>query len=335
MATRRLTRGERREQTREQLLEAAARVFARRGYHGAAVDEVAEEAGYTTGALYSNFSGKEDLFLSLLERFAARQLEEIAAAAASGPSAGARARAGADTWMAFLEREPELVPLFVEFWSYAVRNPELRPRFAEQRARARDIVCGVIEQAARDLGLRFRVPPDSSRRRSRRSPTGSRCSGSPTRSRCRTTSSARCWPRCSTALRACAALAQTAEVGVVLDVTEPVLAGDLARPVVEAAVAHLFGAAAFATDEVVVVAGAAQAERQLAGLAVQPVGDALVGQALELPVDRCQRNRGAVAAKGDEEVLRRDGGGGVLERLEDLGALAGGPGHRGKAYRER
>jgi AcrR family transcriptional regulator len=149
-----------RERTREQLLEAAARVFARRGYHGAAVDEVAEEAGYTTGALYSNFSGKEDLFLSLLERFAARQLQEIAEAAASGPSAGARARAGADTWMAFLEREPALVPLFVEFWSYAVRNPELRPRFAEQRARARDIVCGVIEQAARDLGLRFRVPPD-------------------------------------------------------------------------------------------------------------------------------------------------------------------------------
>jgi AcrR family transcriptional regulator len=160
MATRRLTRDERREQTREQLLAAAARVFARRGYHGAAVDEVAEEAGYTTGALYSNFSGKEDLFLSLLERFAARQLQEIAEAAASGPSAGARARAGADTWMAFLEREPELVPLFVEFWSYAVRNPELRPRFAEQRARARDIVCGVIEQAARDLDLRLRVPPD-------------------------------------------------------------------------------------------------------------------------------------------------------------------------------
>lgn len=62
--------------------------------------------------------------------------------------------------MAFLEREPELVPLFVQFWSYAGRNPELRPRFAEQRARARAIVCGVIEQAARDPGLRFRVPPD-------------------------------------------------------------------------------------------------------------------------------------------------------------------------------
>jgi AcrR family transcriptional regulator len=159
MATR-MTRNERREQTREQLLGAAARVFARRGYHGASVDEVAEEAGYTTGALYSNFAGKEDLFLSLLERVASRQLEAIAAAAAEGASAGVRARRGARTWMAFLEREPEMVPLFVEFWSYAVRNPDLRPRFAQQRARARDIVAGVIEQARRDLGLRLRVPPD-------------------------------------------------------------------------------------------------------------------------------------------------------------------------------
>jgi AcrR family transcriptional regulator len=154
-----MTRDERREQTRDQLLEAAGRVFARRGFHGASVDEVAEEAGYTTGALYSNFAGKEDLFLSLLEQFAARQLDEVVDAAAEGSTVGARARHGARSWMAFLEREPELVPLFMEFWGYAVRNPELRPRFAEQRARVRDVVAGLIEQGGRDLGVRFTIPP--------------------------------------------------------------------------------------------------------------------------------------------------------------------------------
>jgi AcrR family transcriptional regulator len=154
-----MTRDERREQTRELLLEAAGRVFADRGFHGASVDEVAEEAGYTTGALYSNFAGKEDLFLSVLERFAARQLEEIGDAAAEGSTVGARARHGARTWMAFLEREPELVPLFMEFWGYAVRNPEVRPRFAEQRARVRAVVAGLIEQGGRDLDVRFSVPP--------------------------------------------------------------------------------------------------------------------------------------------------------------------------------
>ena len=56
---RRLTRDERKAETRERLLAAAGRVFARRGYQAAAVDEVADEAGFSTGALYSNFDGKE------------------------------------------------------------------------------------------------------------------------------------------------------------------------------------------------------------------------------------------------------------------------------------
>ena len=52
----------------EQVIEAAARVFARRGYHKATVDEIASEAGFTIGALYSNFSGKEELFLAIADR---------------------------------------------------------------------------------------------------------------------------------------------------------------------------------------------------------------------------------------------------------------------------
>ena len=61
-------REEQRAQTRLDLLDAAARVFAERGYHGASVDLVAEAAGYTKGAVYSNFDSKEDLFLELLDR---------------------------------------------------------------------------------------------------------------------------------------------------------------------------------------------------------------------------------------------------------------------------
>ena len=79
MATRprRLTRDERKAETREALLDAASRVFARRGYHAAAVDEVAADAGFSTGALYSNFEGKEDLFLALLQREIERQVDEV------------------------------------------------------------------------------------------------------------------------------------------------------------------------------------------------------------------------------------------------------------------
>jgi AcrR family transcriptional regulator len=63
----RLTRAQRRQQTRARLLEAAGQVFARRGFHAATLDEVAEAAGYTKGAVYANFANKDGLFLALLD----------------------------------------------------------------------------------------------------------------------------------------------------------------------------------------------------------------------------------------------------------------------------
>src|SRR5262245_38746350 len=63
----RLSRLERKSQTRAELLRAARVVFLRRGFHGASVDEIAEEAGYTKGAVYSNFAGKDDLYLAVLD----------------------------------------------------------------------------------------------------------------------------------------------------------------------------------------------------------------------------------------------------------------------------
>jgi AcrR family transcriptional regulator len=65
MVRKRLSRQEKKAETRARLLEAAESVFARRGFHAASVEEVAEEAGFSTGAVYSNFGGKEDLFLAL------------------------------------------------------------------------------------------------------------------------------------------------------------------------------------------------------------------------------------------------------------------------------
>ena len=94
---RRMTREESRAATRERLLAAARSVFARSGFHGASVEEIASEAGFSTGALYSNFDGKEDLFLVLMEReidgARARDRRRRFAAARRSPSAPAAARA--------------------------------------------------------------------------------------------------------------------------------------------------------------------------------------------------------------------------------------------------
>jgi AcrR family transcriptional regulator len=160
MATRRMTRDERKAETRERLLEAATHVFAERGFHAASVDEIAEEAGFSTGALYSNFEGKEDLFLSLFERNLQRQSAELAAAVADQPTVDERLRGGAEHWLAFLEREPKTVRLFMEFWAYAVRNPDVRERFALRYARVREMLADLIARGAAELEVELTMPPD-------------------------------------------------------------------------------------------------------------------------------------------------------------------------------
>src|SRR5437016_1373494 len=66
----------RKEETRAELIAAAARVFARRGFHGASIQEIANEAGWSTGAIYWHFAGKDDLFLAVFEEYAATRVRE-------------------------------------------------------------------------------------------------------------------------------------------------------------------------------------------------------------------------------------------------------------------
>ncbi|MGC7194485.1 helix-turn-helix domain-containing protein, partial [Mycobacteroides abscessus subsp. abscessus] len=62
----RLSRAEKRVQTRQRLLDAAAETFARKGFATASLDEIAEAAGFSIGAVYSNFASKDDLFAQLM-----------------------------------------------------------------------------------------------------------------------------------------------------------------------------------------------------------------------------------------------------------------------------
>jgi TetR/AcrR family transcriptional regulator, transcriptional repressor of aconitase len=77
-APKRLTREESRALTREKLLASAYEVMAREGYEGASIDRIAEEAGFSKGAFYSNFESKEEIFLELLETHSVQDIGEIA-----------------------------------------------------------------------------------------------------------------------------------------------------------------------------------------------------------------------------------------------------------------
>lgn len=113
----RLTRAEQREQTRTRILDAAEELFAQRGYSAASLDEIAETAGYSKGAVYSNFTGKDELFLALMQRRAEREAE-AATAGADRPGAPAVEASG---WA--------LATL--DFFLSAVRKPGLREALAQ------------------------------------------------------------------------------------------------------------------------------------------------------------------------------------------------------------
>ena len=116
--------------TRERLLRAAATLFARRGFGGASLAEIAGAAAVSTGAIYSNFAGKEDLAVAVIERHMERQAAEYRGAVAAADGAGARARAGADRWMTLVQEEPDYFPLFLEAARFSRSDPELARRFA-------------------------------------------------------------------------------------------------------------------------------------------------------------------------------------------------------------
>jgi AcrR family transcriptional regulator len=149
-----LTPERRREMTRRHLLEAAAIVFAEKGFHGATLDEVAAAAGFTKGAVYSNFKNKDDLFLALLDDKSERQFAVMVEVLESGPHEMA----------AQLPRVQQLIhgtsffwddtwtTLYLEFVLYAVRNPEARAKLAAFSERERTWVQQLMEREYANVG---------------------------------------------------------------------------------------------------------------------------------------------------------------------------------------
>ena len=115
--------------------------------------EIAREAGATTGAIYSNFAGKEDLFFAVFEEHVTRQIHEYTERFARGHDLDERSRGGADYWMAQLRADPDFFPLYMEFWAHAMRDPSLRLRFAERFGVFRATFARLIEEGARDIGI--------------------------------------------------------------------------------------------------------------------------------------------------------------------------------------
>ena len=148
-ATARLTRAQRSAQTRGELLDAAQRRFFEAGYHATTLDHVADDAGYTKGAVYSTFGSKAGLFLALFDDIVDQRLAATQAIIDAGDSSSdASLRALAEQPVE--ERNTRFLLLSIEFWVHAAREPALLDAFSERYRRLR---ASLAELAPNDSPL--------------------------------------------------------------------------------------------------------------------------------------------------------------------------------------
>lgn len=149
----RLSREEKRQETKEKLLRSAEQLFNQGGYEKASVDLIAENAGFSKGAFYSNFESKEAIFLELLELSKRRKIEALEYLVAQEMSAdqllAAIRNSGPDSDFDFAQ-------LAVEFQLQASRDATFAKAYAKLNRNYRDSLIGVLEKLYAKLG---RTPP--------------------------------------------------------------------------------------------------------------------------------------------------------------------------------
>lgn len=138
------TRGE----VRDRILDAAAKVFAAEGFAGATIDAIGQAAGFTKGAVYSNFESKDELFLALLDREFELRGEQIAIALdRSDGDTGAAAREVSRSVLDSVRDHSDYYVLLVEYWLRAQRDPQLRDRLIERRRAAAGQALRIVESS--------------------------------------------------------------------------------------------------------------------------------------------------------------------------------------------
>jgi TetR/AcrR family transcriptional regulator, transcriptional repressor of aconitase len=155
----RLTREESRAQTRATLMAVGRQHFLRYGLGGAVAEKIAEDAGYSRGALYSNFDGKEELFLAVIREEQDRRAEAFRSMFQEEPSAKERLRKMRDA-VADVVTDPDWIVLRAEFESGALRNERIRQTFVEvHRQQVRD-AGNLIRNLARSSEIHMSIKPN-------------------------------------------------------------------------------------------------------------------------------------------------------------------------------
>ncbi|MGH9136729.1 MAG: TetR/AcrR family transcriptional regulator [Acidimicrobiales bacterium] len=157
---RRLSRQESQERTRGRLLDTAAKEFLRRGYHGTSLDRVAELAGYSKGAVYSNFESKEELCLAVLDRHYGEQFVALSNELAVAERTPEARIAAVQPWWEKLASEQDWRLLETEVILQARFSKRLRSTLVRRQRSARNFVAQLLEEQREELGLTLPFSPD-------------------------------------------------------------------------------------------------------------------------------------------------------------------------------
>ncbi|WP_433475611.1 TetR/AcrR family transcriptional regulator [Spirillospora sp. CA-142024] len=147
-----------RAEIRAAVMDAAITLFAQHGYGGTSLEQVAAAAGLTRGAVYSNFTGKEELLLALLGETVAQRIERIARAVAPTQTLREQTRQIGEVMIGELRDGPERHLLFVQFWLKAVHDPDARAFLNAHREECCVVVATALEEHAARWGFELSLP---------------------------------------------------------------------------------------------------------------------------------------------------------------------------------
>ena len=148
----------RRARTRAALVEAARFVFARKGFEGASLDEIAETAGYTRGAIYKHFRGKEDLLFAVYDQVNEQALGRYSNLLEMDRELALDPGLIVDIWQELIAGDADLRALELEFQLYVLRHPEIQERSKQNRQHNRELVVEFMKAHSQAGGFEFAIP---------------------------------------------------------------------------------------------------------------------------------------------------------------------------------
>jgi AcrR family transcriptional regulator len=155
----RQTRVQRSDATRAALLRSASRLIRELGMHGASIDRIAADAGYTKGAFYSHFASKEDMFLAVLDEHFAAEVARLDAVLVGAGDPAQEARRAAEGFLANVDADPDWRGLYQEFAVHATRDEPFRAEFVARQRGLRERMAAIFTRWAADLGVAPPVAP--------------------------------------------------------------------------------------------------------------------------------------------------------------------------------